>query len=98
MSSKLPRSSDLILPVSCIFCRPDDPNLNTVITRSRRWYARWDNFPAQPGHLELAPFRHIPSFFDLTSPEMHDLRAVARSARQLLHDQFQPDGYHHRNQ
>ncbi|WP_068056296.1 HIT family protein [Nocardia xishanensis] len=78
---------------SCIFCRPADPEMNTVLARSRRWYARWDNFPAQPGHLKLVPFRHIPSFFDLTSQEMHDLRAIARSARSLLHDRFRPDGY-----
>ncbi|MET8779052.1 HIT domain-containing protein [Nocardia sp. NPDC004654] len=78
---------------SCLFCRHADPNVNIVPVRSRLWYARWDNFPAQPGHLQLVSFRRIPSFFDLTSPEMHDLRTVARSARQLLRDRLRPDGF-----
>ncbi len=66
--------------------------MNTVIQHRRSIYARWDNFPASPGHLELVPFRHVESFFELTAREVRDLHRLAKDMREHL-QLLRPDGY-----
>ncbi|MGF6889465.1 diadenosine tetraphosphate (Ap4A) HIT family hydrolase [Nocardia sp. GAS34] len=75
----------------CLFCHPGNPEMNAVAGGTV--YARWDNFPAAPGHLEIVPFRHVLSFFDLTDQEARDLHYLARTMRSRLEQLFRPDGY-----
>jgi diadenosine tetraphosphate (Ap4A) HIT family hydrolase len=77
----------------CLFCCPADLNLNKIAGSWGTVYARWDNFPAARGHLEIVPFRHVLSFFDLTDEEALDLHYLARSMRSHLEERFHPDGY-----
>ncbi|WP_324192740.1 HIT domain-containing protein [Nocardia transvalensis] len=56
-------------------------------------YGRWNNYPASAGHLEIVPFRHVLSFFDLTDDEAHDLHHLARRMKTYLDHQLHPDGY-----
>ncbi|WP_196814477.1 HIT family protein [Nocardia sp. BMG111209] len=78
---------------SCIFCRHADPTVNTVVRRRGTMYARWDNFPASRGHIEIVPFRHILSFFDMSERETRDLHILAQSMRKKLDSMFCPDGF-----
>lgn len=78
---------------TCIFCRHADPAVNTVVSQRKTMYARLDNFPASPGHIEIVPFRHVTSFFDLTNAESKDFHALARWAYQFLALHYKPDGY-----
>lgn len=50
---------------SCLFCTPRD-----VTRQNSLAYATRDNYPVSPGHSLIIPFRHCPSFFDLTAEEM----------------------------
>ncbi|MGV9675152.1 HIT family protein [Nocardia sp. NPDC003482] len=78
---------------SCIFCRHADPSVNTVVRTRGTMYARWDNFPASKGHIEIVPFRHILSFFDMTDREARDLHLLAHSVKTTLDNLYQPDGF-----
>lgn len=78
---------------SCLFCRHADPTVNTVIRRRGTMYARWDNFPASPGHVEIVPFRHVLSFFDMNDRETRDLHILAQSMRDTLAAMYRPDGF-----
>ncbi|PXX71502.1 diadenosine tetraphosphate (Ap4A) HIT family hydrolase [Nocardia tenerifensis] len=78
---------------SCLFCRHADPTANTVVRRRGTMYARWDNFPASPGHVEIVPFRHILSFFDMNDRETRDLHILAQSVRNTLYSRYRPDGF-----
>ncbi|WP_194832894.1 HIT domain-containing protein [Nocardia sp. XZ_19_369] len=78
---------------SCLFCRHADPAINTVVRRRGTMYARWDNFPASPGHVEIVPFRHVLSFFDMNDRETRDLHILAQSMRDTLDAMYQPDGF-----
>lgn len=77
---------------TCIFCRPDDSTLNTVIWRGDLVYVRWDNFPVSRGHMEVVPFRHVESYFDLTDDEVLEMHRAAVAGRHLAAE-FAPDGY-----
>lgn len=77
----------------CIFCKFGNSEVNTVFRRQRLVYARLDNFPASPGHVELVPFRHVVSFFDLTQAEVRDLFALAQRIRDWQESRYKPDGY-----
>ncbi|MFJ1458101.1 HIT family protein [Nocardia sp. N2S4-5] len=78
---------------SCIFCRHADPTVNTVVRSRGTMYARWDNFPASRGHVEIVPFRHILSFFDMTTRETRDMHVLARSVKDTLDSLYKPDGF-----
>lgn len=78
---------------SCIFCRHWDSDVNTIVRRRGTMYARLDNFPASRGHIEIVPFRHILSFFDMTDTETRDLHVLAQYMRNFLDTKYRPDGF-----
>jgi diadenosine tetraphosphate (Ap4A) HIT family hydrolase len=77
----------------CIFCRIDDPALNTVLEESANFYVRYDNFPATPGHVEIVPKRHVVSFFDLDAQEVAEAYELMLKARSALSATHAPQGY-----
>lgn len=77
----------------CLFCQPDDEALHKVYLRSETCYARLDNYPANPGHTQIVPFRHVDSLFDLTSKEMLDAYCLLDAARAAMMEMHNPDGW-----
>jgi diadenosine tetraphosphate (Ap4A) HIT family hydrolase len=75
---------------NCRFCKPfaDD-----IVAKNDLCYARWDRFPVSKGHLLLMPFRHAPDYFSLTTEEKHAMTALADTCREILDENFHPDGY-----
>jgi diadenosine tetraphosphate (Ap4A) HIT family hydrolase len=77
----------------CIFCAFYDPSINRVVMNGRLMYVRWDNFPAAEGHVEIVPKRHVESFFDLTDPEMREMRTLMAEVKEILKERYKPGGY-----
>lgn len=77
----------------CLFCDKDDPEKNTIIADNELAYARLDNFPASPGHVEVVPIRHVESFFDLTNQELVAVYGLARIAKDIIVSKHHPDGF-----
>ena len=48
-------------PLTCPFCNPSPED---IILANDLCYARYDKYPASPGHLLLIPFRRVAGFFD----------------------------------
>ncbi|HKR48303.1 MAG TPA: HIT family protein [Pseudonocardiaceae bacterium] len=80
-------------PIVCIFCLRDDESLNMIIDANETFYARLDNFPATPGHVEIVPKRHVESFFDLSESEIIDAYALIRAVERVLSSLHGPGGY-----
>lgn len=76
--------------MNCIFCQPDDPEINTVIADNDYAYARLDNYPLTQGHIEIVPFRHVASMFDLTDDEA---RAIWHLVRYTFKADHTVDGH-----
>lgn len=77
----------------CIFCRQSEPEVHKVIDANSSAVARFDNYPARPGHVEIIPRRHVQYFRDLTMSELWDLMILAKRVQQVLDMDFSPDGY-----
>jgi diadenosine tetraphosphate (Ap4A) HIT family hydrolase len=55
----------------CVFCDEFEQGENTF-AETELWRARWDKYPATPGHVEVTPKRHVQYFEQLTDDERRD--------------------------
>ena len=80
----------------CIFCdlpAEDDDERTKILVRGELAFVILNSFPYNPGHLMVAPFRHVGEFGALEAGELAEVDAlVARSIR-VLDDEMQPHGY-----
>lgn len=64
--------------IDCLFC---NPARSRILCESDGWYARYDNYPATPGHLEIVPHAHVESWFSLSPVEqLEGLYLLAEAA------------------
>ncbi|GAA4239346.1 hypothetical protein GCM10022254_59080 [Actinomadura meridiana] len=77
----------------CLFCKVDDPQINRTLCENDLFYARYDNFPANPGHVEIVPKRHVVSFFDLEDHEVLSAFSLMRTAREMIDEKYFPEAY-----
>lgn len=78
---------------NCLFCRFEDQSVNRIFIESANFYARYDNYPAVPGHVEVVPKRHVESFFELTEAEAAEAYELLKQARSRLAEEYAPAGY-----
>jgi len=80
----------------CIFCdlpAEGDDVRTMILARGELAYVIVNSFPYNPGHLMVAPFRHVGAFTSLEAAELADVDAlVARSIR-ALKQEMEPHGY-----
>ncbi len=75
---------------TCPFCTPD---ARDIAAENDLAYARFDAFPANPGHMLVIPFRHTASYFDLTAEEQAAIHALIGRCREIVEERYAPDGY-----
>lgn len=80
-------------PGECLFCRQTDPSANQIAESNRSCFARFDNFPATTGHVEVVPKRHVVSFFELTENEVVDAYRLLKMMQRRLAAEYRPDGF-----
>jgi diadenosine tetraphosphate (Ap4A) HIT family hydrolase len=73
---------------SCLFCAP-----RGVTRRNGLAYAARDSYPVSPGHSLIIPFRHCPSFFDLTAEELAACMELVVAEQRAIQDELKPEGY-----
>jgi ATP adenylyltransferase len=74
----------------CIFCDPDPAH---VIERGQRCFTILNTYPYAPGHVMVAPFRHVGTLDALSSEEMLELMQLARRAVGAQKIAMTPDGF-----
>jgi ATP adenylyltransferase len=80
----------------CIFCdKPSagDDEGNYILARSGLAFAMLNAFPYNPGHLMVAPFRHVGELEELDDAEAEDATALVRRAVVTLKEVSGPDGF-----
>jgi ATP adenylyltransferase len=80
----------------CIFC--DKPALGDdekalIVARGELAFVMLNAYPYNPGHLMVAPFRHIGDFEDLTDEEMADASSLLQKSIGALKEVSSPDGF-----
>ena len=81
----------------CIFCAAaaagsDDP-AHAPVDRSDHCITILNAFPYAPGHVMVAPIRHIGALEDLTEEEMLDTMRLARRSILAIRGAMNPDGF-----
>jgi ATP adenylyltransferase len=81
----------------CIFCeaassRHHDP-AHEPIDRGAHCLTILNAYPYAPGHVMVAPFRHVAALEDLSDDEMLDLMRLTRRAILAIRTAMAPDGF-----
>jgi ATP adenylyltransferase len=80
----------------CIFCdlpaEGDDEQTN-ILARGGRAFVILNSYPYNPGHLMVAPFRHVGAFGELQTDELAEIDALVARSIGVLDAEMQPHGY-----
>jgi len=80
----------------CIFCdlpAEGDDERTKILRRGELAFVILNSFPYNPGHLMVAPFRHVGDFRALEPAELADTDALIGRSIGVLEDEMQPHGY-----
>ena len=82
-------------PEGCILCQAPQQDRdigNLILYQGGQNFVIMNRYPYNPGHLMIAPYRHLASLEELTEEELHEhFDIVSRSIR-VLRQVFSPDG------
>jgi len=80
----------------CILCqkpRENNDEANFILYRGQTNFIILNAFPYNPGHLMVAPYRHIANLQDLTDNEIKEHLDVVKRAVKLLTEVLKPVGF-----
>jgi len=80
----------------CVFCelpaRGEDQG-NHILARGRHTFVLLNAFPYNPGHLMVAPFRHLGDFGALSADELAESMAFTKTAIRALEESSDAHGF-----
>lgn len=74
----------------CVFCKLSETD---ILVQNEIAQAFFDKYPVNKGHVLIIPRRHAASLFELTEDEVLGIWKLVEEVKELLNQQFQPDGY-----
>jgi ATP adenylyltransferase len=85
-------------PSGCVFCvlpAEDEANdeRNLILDRGRHNFVILNAYPYNPGHLMVAPYRHVGDYLDLTGEELTEATELTRTAIAALKRVSSPHGF-----
>ena len=83
-------------PKGCILCdmpKEEQDKSNYILYRGERNFVILNSFPYTPGHLMVAPYRHIPSLEEMTEEELGEHFEIVRRSTKALRRVFNPNGF-----
>ena len=87
---------ELKKPAGCILCeKPKETNdeANYILFRGKLNFVIMNSFPYNPGHLMVAPYRHIPTPEELTAEELHEHSELVTRVVKILRQAYDPAGF-----
>lgn len=82
-------------PAGCILCdkpKSDDAG-NYVLYRGKKNFVILNIYPYNPGHLMVAPYRHLGNLDDFTDAELHEHFEIVRRFVTITRETFNPGGF-----
>jgi len=83
-------------PEGCILCEKPKQNndaLNYILHRGDKNFIILNSYPYNPGHLMVAPYRHVASLEELTEEERHEHFEIVSQSIKVLRQVFNPGGF-----
>ena len=83
-------------PKGCILCdKPKENNdaLNYILYRGDKNFVIMNTYPYNPGHLLIAPYRHIANLEELNDEELYEHWQIISRSLKVLRQVFNPGGF-----
>ncbi len=83
-------------PLECILCeKPKQKSdaRNYILYRGDRSFIMLNSYPYNPGHLLVAPYRHVANLEELTKGERDEHFEIASRCVTVLRQVFSPGGF-----
>lgn len=83
-------------PAGCILCDKPKENKdaeNYILYRGEHNFIMLNSYPYNPGHLMIAPYRHIATLEDLTAAERNEHFELVSRGIAVLKEAFKPGGF-----
>jgi ATP adenylyltransferase len=83
-------------PEACFLCekpREGDDAAALILARAGAAYALLNAYPYNPGHLLVAPFRHVAALEDLTDDESRDCQSLLARSVRAIEEEMEPHGF-----
>ena len=80
----------------CIFCKlpeENDDEKNLILYRGKHAFAIMNNYPYNPGHVMVAPYRHVANFEDLKDEEIVDIYRISKLLIIAIKREMNPQGF-----
>jgi len=80
----------------CILCEKPgqkDDVANYILYRGDKNFIIMNAYPYNPGHLMIAPYRHVASLEGLPDEELHEHFEIVRRSTGILREAFKPEGF-----
>jgi ATP adenylyltransferase len=80
----------------CVLCqKPQENNdeANFILYRGEHNFIILNAFPYNPGHLMVAPYRHIANLQDLGDEEANELFDIIKKGLELIKEAMEPMGF-----
>ena len=80
----------------CILCekpRQNNDTANYILYRGDKNFVILNSYPYNPGHLMVAPYRHIAKPEELTDKEGQELFKIVSHSVKVLREVFNPGGF-----
>ena len=80
----------------CFLCenpKQDNNALNYILYRGSKNFVIMNIYPYNPGHLMVAPYRHVASLEGLTREELHEHSEIVSRSVKVLRETFDPHGF-----
>jgi ATP adenylyltransferase len=87
-----PKESDCIFCAAAAATDDPEPTVNPV-DRGERAFTILNRFPYAPGHLMVAPVRHVGALEELSDEELLEEMQLLRRAIRVLREVMSPDGF-----
>ena len=83
-------------PKGCFLCdnpKKGDDARNYILYRGSENFVILNSYPYNPGHLMVAPYRHVASLEDLTEEERNEHFKIVSQCVKVLREEANPEGF-----
>ncbi len=80
----------------CIFCdhpEEDEDEEYYILYRGDKAFVMLNTYPYNPGHLLIAPYRHVGSYTDLEDEEFLEIMKISKLFVKAIREVMEPDGF-----
>ncbi|GAB6102587.1 HIT domain-containing protein [Thermococcus atlanticus] len=80
----------------CIFCdfpREERDKERLILHRGKHAFIIMNNYPYNPGHVMIAPYRHVGRWEDLNDEELLEIMQLSQLMIKALKKAMNPDGF-----